>query len=90
MGSENEGKGMCAAGGCGMCGCGHSHKHLIKVLIKIAIVAAIFCFAFKMGELKGMLESRGGNFGGHGYYGDMMYGSAFDNTGGVQTPVQAQ
>jgi hypothetical protein len=74
---ENKETNVCGMNGCTGCGCGHHHMHIMKWIVKIAVVALIFSFAFKMGELKGMLESRGyDNSGyGHRYGGGMMYGA---------------
>lgn len=41
----------------GACGCGEHHKHIMKGFLKLAIAVILFCFAFQMGELKGMLRS---------------------------------
>ena len=71
---------MC--GGAKACGCMggfDGHGHLLRSLIKLIIVVFIFCFAFKMGELKGMLESRGNDFGYRTQRGGMMYNN--DNSG---------
>ncbi len=82
---ENEknvcgGEQMC--GGCNH-GCHHGHKHMMKWAVKIALLAVVFLFAFKMGELKGMLESRGESFG-HRYYGGGMMG-VYPADGGYAT-----
>ncbi len=84
---ENKSCGMCSCGG--NCGCGHHHKHMMKWLIKIALLVIVFCFAFKMGELKGMLEARG--FGGYRYGPAMMYGNgaAYDTGIAPSGPVTA-
>lgn len=66
--------GMC--GGKGSCGCGHHHMHIMKWLLKIALLIVVFCFAFQMGELKGMLRSQGY---GHRIYSNMMYGTDVSN-----------
>ncbi len=73
----------CANHNHGMCGYGWHHMHgsksLIVWLIKIAVLVLVFSFAFKMGELKGMLEAGGGyhhhGWGGNG--GDMMYDQSY-------------
>ena len=70
----------CEGGSCN-CGCSggmmhgfHGHKHhLIKMILKLIILGIIFCYAFKLGEINGSLESgrsyggremmRGGNYG---------------------------
>ncbi len=82
-----EGENMCggAMGSCGggCCGGGHGHKRALVWLVKIAILAIVFCFAFKMGELKGMLMGQG--YFHHGLYGQgMMYGNDGNNWYGAE------
>jgi len=86
-------KGVCMPGmhGCGQmsCGCGHHHRHALKWLIKIAVLVIVFSFAFKMGELKGMLQGRG--FYGYGHNSGMMYGNDYYQSQGSPAegaPVQ--
>ncbi len=81
---ENTEKHTCGMGGCGgTCGCGHHHMHILKWILKIAVLVIIFSFAFRMGELRGMLESHGyGNFG----HGGMMY-YGYGNDAGFDTGV---
>lgn len=64
-------------------GCHHDHKHMMKWAIRIALLAVVFLFAFKMGELKGMLESHG-EYYGHRYYGGGMMG-VYPADGGYTT-----
>ena len=65
----------------GSCGCGHSHKHFIKWLVKIAFAVVIFSLGFVMGEMKGMLvESGFSNF----HHGEMMYGGGNYSYGNFQ------
>lgn len=77
-GDMNEGGHTCGHMGCG---CGHHHKHALKWIIKIAALVLVFCFAFQMGELKGMMLSSRGYSGG--YRTGMMF-----NQGDYGTPVQ--
>ncbi len=72
---ENKENNMCGMSGCSGCGCGHHHMHIMKWLIKIVVLVLIFSFAFKMGELKGMLESRGYDSYNRHFGGGMMYGA---------------
>lgn len=80
--------GMCG----GSCGCGHSHMHLLRWLIKIIILAIIFCFAFRMGEVRGMLGARGFDGGNYRYGNRSMmyygYGNGYYAPGAMQGNVQ--
>lgn len=60
MSMENKENHVCGVN-CPSCGhgCAGNHLHTMKWVIKITVLVIIFCFAFKLGELKGMLESRG-------------------------------
>ena len=80
-GCSKMGAGMC--GGKSACGCGHDHAHVMKWLVKIALLVIVFSFAFKMGELKGMLENRGFMMRGYQPVG-MMYRYGTDYTGSTQ------
>ena len=79
----------------GMCNCGNSHMYLLKWLLKVVLLVIVFCFAYKMGELKGMLESRG-DYGMMGMHrGGMMYndsgygmgGGMMDDSGTTTSPA---
>jgi hypothetical protein len=76
MNMENNGMNTCKDGSCegcavgmcgGRCGCGHHHNP-IKLLVKVILLIFVTCIAFKMGEVKGLLENA------HMYreYGGMM------------------
>jgi hypothetical protein len=78
----------CAHGcGCGNEGFGHGHHHMLKMLIKIAVLIVVFLFAFKMGELKGMLESGHRGMFERRVYSPMMYGT---DVGGEYGPGVTQ
>lgn len=72
---NKEGNKGCGMGSCSGCGCGHHHMRIMRSLIKVALAVIIFSFAFKMGELKGMLESRGYEGGYYRGGGMMLYGN---------------
>ena len=75
---------MC--GGMQSCGCDHGfngHGHLLKRLFKLIVVIFVVCMAFKLGELKGMLESRM-DFGGYRHGSMMMYGNDYYDGYGQQ------
>ncbi len=77
---ENKENHVCnmECGGCGH-GCNKNHLHVLKWVIKITILVIVFCFAFKIGELKGMLESRGyGDFRNHPGSKMMYSGGTYD------------
>ena len=93
--NQGENKENCGGGNChmgsGMCGgsnhvcgtCGHNHGHVFKWIAKIVLLIIVFCFAFQMGELKGMLRSEGG-YGSRHAYPAMMYTYGTDYSNGAQ------
>lgn len=76
--TNNEQKNEC--GGYEQHSCHGKHKHMTKLITKIAIGLLIFWFGVQFGEMKGMLKSQ---FGGykyrHGGVMPMMYGGGYGN-----------
>jgi hypothetical protein len=55
----------------GSCKCGVHHGYVLRKLLRLAVLVIVFCLAFKMGEMKGMLEANG-FYGGARHGGTMM------------------